>query len=117
MKKIYVICSTVILTLGCAFFWVKNTLATPDFQKLYTSALEESPNAYDAFQELHNFAIRGEAEAQFYLGAMYEKDQDYPHAREWYTKAAEQNNVDALYNLGLYYEKKSEKCTKSDVLL
>ena len=105
MKKLYVICITVLLILGCAFFGRKNTLATPDFQKLYTSALEENPNAYVAFQELHNFAAQGEAEAQFYLGAIYENDQDYLHAREWYTKAAEKNNVDALYKLGLYYEK------------
>ena len=105
MKKNYIICGVALLILGSAFLFGKNTLAKPDFQKLYVSVIEEHSDVDSAFNELQTFAKRGEARAQFYLGAIYERDQDYPHAREWYKKAAEQNDVDALYNLGLYYEK------------
>ena len=54
-------------------------------------------------------AKRGDAEAQFKVGRMYEKGlgvkQDYNKAREYYEKAAAQNVGLAFVNLGYTYEK------------
>ncbi|MCL2076455.1 MAG: sel1 repeat family protein [Betaproteobacteria bacterium] len=52
-------------------------------------------------------AESGDAEAQFYLGVMYESGrvvpQDYRQAVDWYRKAAEQGNADAQSNLVFMY--------------
>ena len=53
-------------------------------------------------------AEQGDAEAQYYLGFMYENGQgvpqDYKQAAKWYLKSAEQGDADAQYNLGIMYE-------------
>jgi hypothetical protein len=50
----------------------------------------------------------GDAEAQNYLGEIYEKglgtDVDYPQAKSWYERAAAQGNAAAQFNLGKLYE-------------
>ena len=52
-------------------------------------------------------AARGDVEAQYNLGLLYDLDQgvrqDYQKAIEWYEKAAAQGDVDAQYNLGSLY--------------
>jgi uncharacterized protein len=52
-------------------------------------------------------AEQGDAQAQVYLGLMYENGQGVPHneveAVKWYRKAAEQGDASAQYNLGLTY--------------
>ncbi len=54
-------------------------------------------------------ANEGDAEAQFYVGEIYEKGlgiaPDYDLAVLWYRKAAEQGNSSAMVNLGYLYEK------------
>ncbi len=54
-------------------------------------------------------ASEGDAEAQFYVGEIYEKGlgiaPDYDLAVVWYRKAAEQGNSSAMVNLGYLYEK------------
>ena len=54
-------------------------------------------------------AKEGDAEAQTYVGEIYEKglgvQADYALAAEWYRKAAEQNYARAQINLGFLYEK------------
>ena len=54
-------------------------------------------------------AKEGDAEAQTYVGEIYEKgfgvQPDYALAAEWYRKAAEQNYARAQINLGFLYEK------------
>jgi len=53
-------------------------------------------------------AEQGNADAQNYLGVMYEKgqgvNQDYSQAVEWFRKAAEQGYASAQCNLGVMYE-------------
>jgi uncharacterized protein len=53
-------------------------------------------------------AESGDAEAQNYLGEIYERglgtDQDYPAAVKWYRKAAEQSYAPAQFNLAKLYE-------------
>jgi GAF domain-containing protein len=57
--------------------------------------------------ELRNLAERGDAMAQFALGAHYmtgeDLKQDYAEAIRWFTKAAEQGHVGAQSALGAYY--------------
>jgi uncharacterized protein len=52
-------------------------------------------------------AEQGNAEAQFYLGALYGKgdgvQRDYAAALTWYRKAAEQGHAGAQFNLGVAY--------------
>ena len=52
-------------------------------------------------------AKKGDADAQYALGAMYFAgygvSQDYQTAVKWYTLAAEQGNSNAQYNLGVMY--------------
>ena len=59
------------------------------------------------FRETLQAAERGNAQAQFSLGGMYDKGQgvrqDYAEAIRWYRKAAEQGYAKAQYNLGLMY--------------
>ncbi|MEA1675795.1 tetratricopeptide repeat protein [Nitrospirillum sp. BR 11163] len=61
-----------------------------------------------ALADLTPAADKGDAEAQTYLGWMYEKGLgvpvDYARAQAWYTKAANKGHAHALNNLGsLYY--------------
>ncbi|MDH3639455.1 MAG: SPOR domain-containing protein [Gammaproteobacteria bacterium] len=52
-------------------------------------------------------AEKGDAEAQYSLGFMYESGwgtkKDYQQAYDWYSKAADQGHSKAQYNLGLLY--------------
>jgi len=54
-------------------------------------------------------ADQGEADAQYLLGATYEKGrgvaQDFAQAAAWYRKAAGQGDADAQFILGFMYEK------------
>lgn len=54
-------------------------------------------------------AQEGNAEAQTYVGEIFEKgiggEPDYPSAAQWYQRAAEQNFTRAQVNLGYLYEK------------
>ncbi|MCH7692462.1 MAG: sel1 repeat family protein [Proteobacteria bacterium] len=60
-----------------------------------------------ALRELRPLAEQGNANAQFFLGFMYDKGQgvpqDYAEAVKWYRKAAEQGHADAQFFLGYMY--------------
>lgn len=85
-------------------------LATParaDFQ-----AGNDAYNRKDyetALREWKPLAEQGNADAQYTLGAMYDKGkgvpQDYVQARQWYEQAAAQGHAKAQVNLGLLYDK------------
>jgi hypothetical protein len=65
------------------------------------------------FDTAHNLfaplAEEGNAESQFYLGAMYDDGQgvprDYKEAVKWYRLAAEQGHSESQYNFGLAYHR------------
>ena len=61
-----------------------------------------------ATEELAPLAEADDAEAQYYVGAMYESglrtDQDFAEAMRWYVGAADHGLVMAQYHLGLLYE-------------
>ena len=61
-----------------------------------------------AVLEWQNAADRGDADAQFGMGSLYERGagalkQDYKRADYWYRKAAEQGNTEAQYRLALIW--------------
>ncbi len=64
--------------------------------------------ALTALREWRPLAEQGNANAQFFLGVMYDKGrgvpQDDAEAVKWYRKAAEQGVAEAQYNLGLMYD-------------
>jgi len=57
----------------------------------------------------HSLAEKGDADAQFQLGVMYESGQGVPpndaDAIKWYRKAAEQDDAVAQFNLSVMYAK------------
>lgn len=66
-------------------------------------AAAEAGNFVKALKELRPFADKGNADAQYYLGVMYDNgngvQQDRAQAVGWYRKAAELGHVGAQYNL------------------
>ncbi len=83
-------------------------VATPvfaDFQEGYDAYLEKDYKT--ALRELRPLAEQGNAEAQFYMGNMYNNgrgvSQDYKQAAKWYTLSAEQGDDHAQFNLAMLY--------------
>ncbi len=78
------------------------------------AGFEEGKAAYNrgdyatALREWRPLAKQGDAEAQFFLGAMYNLGdgvpQDYAESAKWFRKAAEQGNAKAQFFLGIMYE-------------
>jgi len=70
-------------------------------------AAYKAKNYAVALKELQPLADKGEAEAQLYMGVMYDNGEgvqvDYRQAVLWYRKAADQGNANAQYNLGMMY--------------
>ena len=62
-----------------------------------------------ALNEFHKSADEGSADAQFYIGVLYDfgyiVEQDDQEAVKWYRRAAEQGQPDAQHNLGQMYFK------------
>lgn len=61
-----------------------------------------------AMSEWQSAADKGDPEAEFGLGSLYEQGlgglaQDYKRAEYWYSKAANQGNTEALYRLALIW--------------
>lgn len=60
-----------------------------------------------SFWDTYTSALRGDAEAQFLVGVLYENgsgvDQNDTKAAEWFEKSAKQGHMDAQYNIGLMY--------------
>lgn len=61
----------------------------------------------ELFWNTYTAALRGEKEAQFQTGVMFERgigtDVNQSQAAKWYEKAAIQGHIDAQYNMGLMY--------------
>lgn len=61
-----------------------------------------------AFENFMSLAKQNYAEAQYFVGKLYETGygvkQDFKKAKKWYEKAASQNNTEACIRLGFFYE-------------
>lgn len=60
-----------------------------------------------SFWDTYTAALRGDREAQFLVGIIYEQgmgvEQNKTIAAQWFEKSAQQGHVDAQYNTGLAY--------------
>lgn len=61
----------------------------------------------ELFWNTYTAALRGDKEAQFQTGVMFERgigaDINQSQAAKWYEKAAIQGHIDAQYNIGIMY--------------
>ncbi|MCH5318649.1 MAG: sel1 repeat family protein [Paramuribaculum sp.] len=78
-------------------------------QKPTTTTVQQTTNATDSLKTIVDEAKKGNAKAQNELGRWYymglhDLKQNYTTAVEWWTKAAKQDNPEAIANLGLCYK-------------
>lgn len=61
----------------------------------------------ESFDEIQQYALEGDAQAQYNLGALYSTgdgvEQDNKQAFYWFKKSAEQGDLYAEYSLGVMY--------------
>lgn len=71
---------------------------------------EQKKQAKELFEsgEYEAAGNMGNANAQNYLGSLYFEQEDYAAAKTWWAMAAEQENVDAIYWMGVLCEKTNE---------
>ncbi len=79
------------------------------------AGFDEGLAAYDrgdyatALREWRPLGEQGHADAQFFIGFIYDNGQgvahDYALAAKWYRRAAEQGHADAQNNLGFMYDR------------
>lgn len=97
-----------IVVLSCAFFVISPIIAD-ESDRSFSQAVSayEKSDYHTARQKFEKLAKQGQAEAQRFLGHMYDKGlgvpQDFNKAISWYRKAAEQKDPAAQYHLGLKY--------------
>lgn len=91
----------------------ENNFSVNDTRK-ETNPLEVAKKALDegmysvAFEEFLALANKNNADAQYYVGYMYQYgygvENDYKKAKKWYEKAITKNQANAYYQLGYLYE-------------
>lgn len=97
----------------------------PSTEDAAIEATLEPEQALDAFDAaaaalpddpLYEAALQGEPDAQCALGARYADggggEQDFARSLEWYTKAAEQGNAKAQWNVAILYARGPEGITQ-----
>lgn len=66
-----------------------------------------SSEAQQSFWETYTDALRGNKEAQFQVGVIFERgigrEENQSLAAQWFEKSAEQGHVDAQYNIAIMY--------------
>jgi TPR repeat protein len=87
-----------------------NSVSESNIEAVEVRSAYDAYNKGDYFQALELFqslAEQGDANAQVFLGFMYDTGQgvtqNYKQAVDWYRKAVAQGNVDAINNLGFMY--------------
>ena len=100
MKKLITVLITAMLLIASSAY-AEGTLADAD--KAYWAG-----NYAQAIKLFKPLALKGDANAEFWLGIMYENGQgvkkDYVEAVKWYKLAAAQGYTQAQYNLGKIYD-------------
>ncbi|MFP5350416.1 MAG: tetratricopeptide repeat protein [Gammaproteobacteria bacterium] len=94
----YVIILTVIIAAGIAPAWADKSSALVAY---------ENGNYKEAARQFRPLAENGDAEAQYYLGYLYEKGRgvakDPALMRKWYQRAADGGNAKAQYKVAVGY--------------
>ena len=92
---------------GAALMQAEKERQNPGEQYKQGVAHFENEEYEQAFECFTKAAESGHAEAQYYLGKLYDDgdgvERDYAQASAWYKKSAEQGNADAQYALGEAY--------------
>ena len=107
-KQIAIFCLLLVVILGLPLVVLPGSKGlTPDTDfKQGLTAFEQGDYA-TAARIWGPVAERGNARAQYYLGAMYAYgkgvSRDYQKALAWYSRAAEQGDVASQYNLAQMY--------------
>ena len=70
---------------------------------IYYEGEKTTKNYKAAVKWFRKSAEKGHTEAQYYLGACYQKFKDYKAAVKWFRKSAEQGHTEAQLNLGRLY--------------
>ncbi|MBR4255074.1 MAG: SEL1-like repeat protein [Lentisphaeria bacterium] len=70
----------------------------------FTAFAADSKFDKDDPASVREYAEKGDPEAQYYLGLNCEKENNMAEAAQWYAKAAEQDDLDAQFKLGVCYE-------------
>src|SRR5512141_1786203 len=96
---------------AAALILIASLLSFPMARPIFAGPIEDSIKAYrggdykTAYQLVQPQAEKGDADAQFILGYLYDEGkgvpQDYAEAAKWYGRAAKQGNKAARHNLGL----------------
>ena len=84
----------ILLFLFISFFSITTLQATAETSTDYTQF---------SIEELEQFANEGDAQAQFNLGLVHYKEQNYSEALKWYETAAILGLPAAQYKLGMMY--------------
>lgn len=96
-----------LIVIGASGAWQESVIAAESIEEAQFSY--ERGDYTQAARFFTPLAERGVAEAQFYLGLMYEKgrgvQQDHSAALTWFLKAATQGYAGPQNNLGLLYER------------
>ena len=99
MKKIQILLTTIVLTLGIA------TSSIANFKDGFDAFVKGDYKT--AFNEFRPLAEQGDLKAQFALGNMYDNGwgvtQNHKAAVKWYRKAAEQGSPAGQFYLGAKY--------------
>lgn len=74
---------------------------------LVVSSLLFSSDVQHSFWETYTEALRGNKDAQFQVGVIFERgigrEQNQTQAAQWFEKSARQGNVDAQFNIAIMY--------------
>lgn len=88
------------------------------FSCLLFFAMPARANDTDAFNAMMALAKKGDAEAQYHVGMMYNNGigtpQDRKQAFEWFQKSAASNDPLGAYKLGCYYDGQGAGIIESD---
>ena len=81
------------------YYEEKEALMNEALEKIHS---ESNPD--DGWKELHELAEEGYAPAQGNIADFYLNDKNYKEAFEWYSKAANNGDVRAQFNLSIFYQ-------------
>ena len=88
------------------------------FSCLLIFSMPANANEADTFNAMVALANKGDAEAQYHVGMMYNTgigtQRDSKQAFEWFQKAAASNDPLGAYKLGCYYDGQGAGVVASD---
>ena len=91
------------IVVAIALFGLSPAVLAADMAEVHKAINED--RLFDAFRELADLAKEGNPEAQYELAGFYHWGRvgaaNFPKARDWYQRSANQGNVDAMIGLAV----------------